>query len=386
MKIPFLFCFVLISNICLSQVFEYTNLLDVNFIEFDNSNNILNKITNEKDFNMLTPENVVQYYYFAKDNNMLKNLYLNSESAVLRDEKHYAAIEKTKYENVKIILLHKMTFKVHEDEMCYIMFIVKIKDVDFTFPTLLTLKKVDEKWRIHRLSNQNYMTEPLFWFKSCVLLKLIDGNRTNYEEFNHLLLETKTNNYLDFEKLNDKFFKEWNNSDEKSIKYTLAKDNNCPFKDVQPQASNKIVFNLIYKNVEITDYEQKFIEQDKNLIRLLKIDNDSIVLKGKIKIGINNPILLIKYTKISINGGEKLVLKRLDNTKIEDNPTLDLLFLFERLKTSIFKDLSPKLNGNESKTELYIKTRGNYNILNITKLKDIFDNKNELLIKYNEKD
>ena len=76
---------------------------------------------------------------------------------------------------------------------------------------------------------------------------------------------------------------------------------------------------------------------------------------------------------------------RIDKNNNEQKPVKDLLFLFKNLKTTIFKDLTPSLNKKPiTNSELYKKTRGVYEVLNITKLYNLYQTNKSLCVKYLE--
>ncbi|MEG1589266.1 hypothetical protein [Chryseobacterium sp.] len=375
--------FILSINFFYTQTFEYTKELNVNFSIYDETNNIKNKIISEEEFNLSTPENVAQAFFFASSNKFLEKIYFNSEIVTTRDDAHYETLRNTKSEDIRLILLDKVTYNINDSEMCYIMFIVKIKNIDFVFPTLLSLIKQDDKWLIYNLPNQQDIRDCLFWFKPCVMMSLINGINTNDDNLNKLISETKTNNFLDFYKLNQQLIK-WDSKNENSIKFTMAKDAICPYNSSTKNVKNKIIFNGIYKDVKILSFENN---KQKNYFDILKqVDNgkDSIVLTEMLEIGDVNPIQSIKYYKISNNGDKKIAIKRINNKKNIDDYILDFLYLFEHLNHKIFEDLSPKINDENSKTKIYEETRGKYNLLNITKLKKLFDSNISLFKKYLE--
>ena len=368
-------CFLLTISNYAQGIFEYESDFDVVFSVFDDSNNIKTKISAPSEFDVSSPEAVAQSYFFAFDNNWLKKLYLNPENAITRDDAHYSVLERTSTEDVKVILLHKMHYLFEREEMCYIMFIAQIEGIDFPFPTLLSLVKKNDNWYIFNRPNQQYLTKNLFSLKPCFITKLIENSKSNNDlHFNQLLANVVTDNMLDFNKLY-KETEKWNSDSRERNQYTIAENAICPF-DIYPQkVINKIMLSGTYQNVKIVKYNDEELEKNIDLINKVKATNDSISLKERIDIQYNNQSYsTLKYYIINKNTAKKqLVFKRLDNTSISDKPISDFIYLFEKLDSKIFYDLSSKTDNNTPKDDLlFQKTRGNYNVLNISKLYDLY--------------
>jgi hypothetical protein len=70
---------------------------------------------------------------------------------------------------------------------------------------------------------------------------------------------------------------------------------------------------------------------------------------------------------------KKLSFKLLDNNDTEYKPVTDFISLFEKLDSKIFYDLSPKMGDSKQKENvLFSQTRGQYGVLNISKLYDLY--------------
>ena len=63
-----------------------------------------------------------------------------------------------------------------------------------------------------------------------------------------------------------------------------------------------------------------------------------------------------------------------------------IIFLFENLNPKIFNDLSPAINTSKSQKQevLYKNTRGNLDLLNISKLFELYKKDKRLFVKYFE--
>ena len=258
------------------------------------------------------------------------------------------------------------------------MFIAKIKGVDFPFPTLLPLIKKDSKWYIYTRPNQEKLTTTLKMLKPCVLSNLIEGISKD-NDISNLILKTKSDTKgIDFNKLFDELAIIKSNKPLFN-KLTLAKDANCSEFDYKNNVQSANTITDILNDVSI----RKIRKQDPNLVALIKKDNDSIVLTNKLEfeyLGIKQ--FLVKYDKIEPNGRVTKKNFRSFNNQLE-SPLKELIFLYEKLESKIFNDLSPSLKEKPFQKEvLYQSTRGVYDILNISKMYNLYQSEKKLFEKY----
>lgn len=380
MKQYLLIIIVFITSILNAQnVFEYNLSSNVTFKVYSETEGKFYKISKPKDFRQNTPEAVALSSFFAYSNEIALKLYFDKEKCPLREDSTFEGIKKTKTKDAYIELLHKTNYNFEGNEMAYIMFMAKVNDIPYRFPTVLSLTKKGDKWFLHQRPNQQKLTECLKMFKPCVLSNLISGNSKD-SDIQKLIIKTKSKNGdIDFIKLFDELVLIQENK-QLSTKLTMTQNLNCELIEFKNEVNSKVIFTSIYKNLSV----KSFRKQDANIISLIKKGNDSIVLKSKLEIDYQNKkITLIKYNEIKQNGASTVKSVRLDNNQSEDQPIKDLLFLFEKLKTSIFSDLTPSLNEKSIvNTELYKKTRGVYEVLNISKLYSLFNSNPNLFEKY----
>lgn len=360
------------------NVFEYNVTNNLILKVYDEDEGKMYKISKERDFKQNTPEAVALSSFFAYSNDIASKLYLNPESYYTKDEEDFEGIKQTSDKDAYIQLLHKTNYRLEGNDLCYVMFIAKIKGVDFPFPTLLPLIKKDSKWYIYTRPNQEKLTTTLKMLKPCVLSNLIEGISKD-DDVNDLIMKTKSETAgIDFTKLFDELAIIKSN---KTLfnKLTLAKDANCSEFDYKNNVQSTSTITDILNNVSI----RKIRKQDPNLVALIKKENDSIVLTNKLEfeyLGINQ--FLIKYDKIELNGRITKENFRSFNNQLE-SPLEELIYLYEKLEPKIFSDLSPSLKERPFQKEvLYKSTRGVYDILNISKMYNLFDKKNQLFSEY----
>lgn len=361
------------------NVFEYSIDSKLEFKVYSENENRLHKISNSKDFKQDTPENVANSFFFATSNDILSSLYLDKEKYQLQDDSDFDIIKKTPSNDVYMQLLHKTNYEFEGNEMAYVMFIVRIKDVKFPFPTLLSLIKKGNKWFIDKRSNQQKLTDCLMMFKPCVLSNLVEGESSD-SDIKNLISKTKSSEgTLDFTKLFDELVIIQENKS-MSNRLTMSQNLDCKSINFKNIVSGKNYFTGIFKNTSI----KLFDKQDENIISQIKKNNDSIVLKSRLDFDYaNKNYTVIKYNKVKTNGEVIKESIRLDKNMDIDGPVKQITFLFENLKTNIFSDLIPSMDKTPiMESELYKKTRGVYDVLNITKLYDLFKIDKKLFAAY----
>lgn len=363
------------------NVFEYSIDSKLEFKVYSENENILHKISNSKDFKQDTPENVANSFFFATSNDILSSLYLDKEKYQLQDDSEFDIIKSTPSSDVYMQLLHKTNYEFEGNEMAYVMFIVRIKDVKFPFPTLLSLIKKSNKWFIDKRPNQQKLTDCLMMFKPCVLSNLVEGASSD-NDIKNLISKTKSSEgNLDYTKLFDELVIIQENKS-MSSKLTMSQNLDCKSIDFKNIVSGKNNFTGIFKNTSIILFDK----QDENIISQIKKNNDSIVLKSRLDFDFaNKNYTVIKYNRVKTNGEIINEFIRLDKNSEIEGPVKEIIFLFENLKSIIFSDLIPSLNKSAiMDSELYKKTRGVYEVLNTSKLFELYKNKEPLFEKYLE--
>lgn len=361
------------------NVLEYSYSKEVEFKVYSESENKLRKITDTSNLKFTSPEDIARNYFFATSNESLSTLYVDKEQFTPKDDSHFKNIINTPTEDMYVQLLHKTTYNLQGNEMCYIMFIARIEGINFPFPTLLSLTRIDNKWLIHNRANQQKISDCLMMFKPCVLSNLIEGNSQD-DDINELLDKTKsTETGLDFSKLFDELVFIQNN-EALSFKLTMSQNLDCANINYKETVKGQNYVTDIFKNISI----KTFKEQDELLISKIRNNNDSIVLTSKLDLEYSKKNYeLVKYNRIKTDGNLIKEKVRLDKNTNLETPVKELIFLFENLDTKIFTDLSPSMNTTPiMNTNLYKESRGVYEILNITKLYNLFQNKKELFSEY----
>ena len=363
------------------NVFEYSIDSKLEFKVYSGNENILHKISNPQDFKQDTPESVASSFFFATSNDILSGLYLDKKMYQLQDDSEFDVIKNTPSKDVYIQLLHKTNYEFEGNEMAYVMFIVRIKDVKFPFPTLLSLIKKGNKWFIDKRSNQQKLTDCLMMFKPCVLSNLVEGSSSDNDIKNLIFKTNSSEKKLDFTKLFDELVIIQENG-KLSNKLTMSQNLDCKSIDFKNVVSGKNYFTGIVKNANIKLFEI----QDEKIISQIKKNNDSVVLSSRLDFDFaNKNYIVIKYKKIKTNGEITKESIRLDKNKDMEEPVKEITFLFENLKTAIFSDLVPSLNKTPiMDSELYKKTRGVYEVLNVTKLYDLYNKNKNLFTEYLE--
>ena len=366
---------IITTNFNAQNVFEYNIETDVSFKVFPEQDGKFYKISKAKDFKQNTPEEVATSKFFAYSNEIASNLYFDKSKFRPLKEENLNRIKKIKPKDAYIQILHKMNYQFQGDEMAYIMYIGKIKDIPFPFPTVLSLIKKDNKWFIYQRPNQQKFTDCFMLYKSCVLSNIIEG-KSDDKDVNNVIINTKSKNgSLDVSKLFDELIKIQKN-EKLNNKLTIAQNLDCNFIPYKNQTNGKISLTGIYKNLKINN----FYKQDKDIISLIKrSNNENIVLISQLEFDYSGKnYKIIKYKK-----GNIFKTVRLDKNDDLEEPVKNLIFLYKNLKTSIFKDLTPSLSVKPiTKSELYKKTRGTYNILNISKLYNLYQSDKSLFSEY----
>ncbi len=367
-----------LSFLCYSQnVFEYSSSSKLSFKVYDEDEGRYYKISKDKDFKQDSPEDVALSSFFAYSNDIASKLYLKKENYFSRDKEDFEGIKKTKDSDAYIQLLHKTQYRLDGNDLCYIMFIAKIKGTDFPFPTLLSLIKKSSKWYIYNRPNQEKLTKSLKILKPCVLSNIIEGASTD-KDINSLISKTKSNfSGIDFSKLFDELAVLKSNNRTLFNKLTMSQNANCNIFDYKKNVASNNTITAVLKNVSI----QKIRKQDSELVAKIKQSNDSIVLTNKLEFEYSGgKYYVVKYNEIGINGD--IVKKNYKSfNKQFESPLKELVFMYESLVPKVFKDLSPSLREKPFQKEvLYKNTRGVYGVLNISKMYDMFIN-NKILFK-----
>ena len=363
------------------SVFEYTKESSVGFKVYLEPENKLTKISNIKDFNSDTPEALVRSYFFATSNEILSTLYLDRSKFTEKAESHFEKMENTDSEDIYVQLLHRTTGNFEGDEMAYVMFIARIKGVEFSFPTVLSLIRKGDKWFIHKRPNQRKLTEALMMFKPCVTSNLVEGESED-QDVTELILKTRNEDgNLDFIKLFDALVS-INEDENLATKLTMAQNMDCSDLSFREEVTGKSNFTGIFQKAGIKSYR----EQDAQIISLIEKKNDSVVFTSRLDFEFSGKKYeLVRYDRIKENGQIKKESIRMDGNANPEKPAEEFIFLFENLKTQIFFDLTPSMNKNEfMDTALYKETRGVYDVLSISKLYGLFSKRKELFSEYME--
>ena len=146
----FLLFIILISNYVTAQgVIEYDKEYPVDFFIYNSSNSIVKKALNKAKTNISTPEELVQAYFFATDSISLKSLFFDTADYSPKKQKHFDATKNLNYDTNYVTLLHKFSYEHDGNQMCYINYIFKYENIDFTMPTNLSCIKKGNKWYIY---------------------------------------------------------------------------------------------------------------------------------------------------------------------------------------------------------------------------------------------
>lgn len=367
------------SKVEAQKVIEYNHSNEVEFKVYQENENIFKKITDESTFKLTSPEATARGYFFATSNEILESLYFDKKLFRPKKDSHFRKIVETPEEDSYVQLLHKTTYNFQGNDMCYIMFIAKVKGIDFPFPTLLDLIKVGDNWLIQKKANQKKIRDCLMLFKPCVLSNLIEGNSLD-NDVNYLLNKVNPKGEgLDFTKLYEELASIQKN-EKLASKLTLSENLDCSTIGYKETVTGKNNVTSLFRNINISQIKKR----DELLISQIKKNNDSIVLTSKLEFEYSNKkYKVVKYNIIQTSGEVIKEITRLDQNDSPEKPVKDLLFLFENLNTKIFRDLSPSMNTRPiTKTNLYKESRGVYEILNITKLYNLFISRNELFANY----
>ncbi|MFK7033422.1 hypothetical protein V3R08_14575 [Flavobacterium oreochromis] len=368
------------SNVIYSQgVIEYDKEYYVDFHIYDSTNNILKKSLNESTKKNSTPEELVSSYFFATDSISLKKLYFIKSDYIPKKQKHFDAIKQMDNDKNYVTLLHKFVYEHDGSQMCYINYIFKYENIDFTMPTNMSCIKKDDQWYIYQIGNQIRINDFLWTFKSCKIFEIINGLEVYNSKMNDLIKATRSNdNFLDVNKLyllSSKF-----NEDDLEF-FTMKKDNSCQDNIGNYIKNKKLVSSFLWKSIEIDKFEDISSLETKNLIKSLKSKpTDSICLKSRLKVEYENKVYsILKYN-------DCLTGKTLTRVSSNELPLTVkfFFFLFEKLNSKFLFDLANQNFSNDLKNQnflqIYKNTRGQVNALNTTKLYNLFQ-QNKIIFK-----
>ena len=120
------------------KVFEISDTYDISFKVYAEKK--IYKLESNSDVSLESPEKTARTFFFALNNDILRSTYSDPKKSTDKTESHYDNIKKLNKNDGYIQLLHKMNYKFKGEDRCYIMFFAKIKDIPFSFPTLLSLR------------------------------------------------------------------------------------------------------------------------------------------------------------------------------------------------------------------------------------------------------
>ena len=96
--------------------------------------------------------------------------------------------------------------------------------------------------------------------------------------------------------------------------------------------------------------------------------------------------MAIKFNRIRADGEILKEFVKLDDNNNSEQTVKELLLLYENLDTDVFSDLTPSIKKTAiMSTDLYKMTRGVYDVLNITKLYNLYAKNKQLFTNYIEK-
>ncbi len=367
----FLLFIILISNYLNAQgVIEYDKEYPVDFFIYNSSNSIVKMASTKSKTIISTPEELVQAYFFATDSISLKSLFFDAADYSPKKQKHFDATKKMNYDTNYVTLLHKFSYEHNGNQMCYINYIFKYENIDFTMPTNLSCIKNGNKWYIYKLGNQININEILWTFKSCKILQLIDGENLNDTKTNNLInLTRSTNKSLDINKL----YLQSKKFDTADLElFTMKKDNSCSYNGVEFLKAKKITSSFLWKSINVEKFDAEDNSKNRSLINSLKIKpTDSICLDSRLIVNFDNKTYSILKYKDCITG--KSFLKT-NSSELLPIAIEELYFVFKNLKTKFISDLANQdlQNDNKNFKQIFDKTRGQFNALNTTKLYYLF--------------
>lgn len=350
---------------------EYDKNYNVNFKIYKPNENVLYKISKSESSNN-TVEKLAQSYFFASDIDWDKSNYFEESDFEPKKDSNYESLKKLNNTKNYLTLLHKFSFTIEGNEFCYLMFIVNIDGIDFKFPTCITCIKKGNKWYITKLYNQNKLYEILLTFKSFRLLQLLKGEKTGSLQMDNLIANTRDlNSNLDIEKLYQ-LSNKWEYLGNEQKYFTNMKDNEC--EDVNLYEIDKLVRFTGTMYISLESYDS---DDQKNLINLKKsfnIENSYVI--AKLEFSLNGKSY--KFVKYKDSTSKPKTINLDKTLNLNEIPISNIIYLFDNCKPQLFIDLMTTLNEEQRENTLYKMTRGNMEVLNITKLFEIY-NKNKAL-------
>ena len=219
----------MLSNFCAfsqkdgNDIFlEMQSSQKIQFYIYQPTEQIKYKVESEMMVDRKTPESLVQSYFSATNANWVKNDYLEKKSSDSRDEKHFATVRGFSKQKNYIKLLSKYSFTHEGQSFCYVFYLLELEGIDFKFPTVLSCVKQNGRWYLFNLANQAKIREILMTVKPDIFKLVLDGNKTEDDYLNSVILKSKIRN----EGLSIPLFydevKKWTNDNEieKLKKYT----------------------------------------------------------------------------------------------------------------------------------------------------------------------
>lgn len=185
--------------------------------------------------------------------------------------------------------------------------------------------------------------------------------------------------------------KEWKKLGEDQHFFTNIENNESDDANNFELRGQKINFSSVYKDVQLKIFKKSDQKSNNNLINQIKTDhslNDSISLVAKLDIeNGNDKYSIIKYKLSNLSNKTNFKTKILYNSANKLSESIsELSYIFENLNAEIFNDLSVTTEKKlVRESNLYKKTRGSYDNLNISLLYKLLNENKSLFIKYIEK-
>lgn len=139
------------------------------------------------------PEGVLQSFFSANNKDWALSDYLVKPERMVRDQEHFDAVRKRDVTKDYIQLESIYNFEYNDRQFAFLKYVIQLDKLPFPLLGILSIEKVNNRWYISHLINQNQVSTPLLNFDNAVLISLFSNRHNSNIKINlEKLMQLKT--------------------------------------------------------------------------------------------------------------------------------------------------------------------------------------------------
>ncbi len=209
-----------ISNLIVSN----NLMINVNFMVYENPLKI-KQVNSKSQINYANSAGLLQSFYSANTKEWADSDYLIKPATLVRDQEHFDAVKKRNVVKNYIQLESVYNFEYNNRQFAFLKYAITDEHLPFALLGILSTEKVNNRWYISQMLNQNQVTTILVNFDNSVLKSLFTNTHNPNIDLNvEKSMQMKTGTFS-FAKT-DRLFDDLINQGNKAVLRTLKDKRN----------------------------------------------------------------------------------------------------------------------------------------------------------------